>query len=100
MSRNLKARKRLALATSLALAGATIFSSAASAIGVPPIPRDPACDQRMVNECVGTWQSLGYWSYDHCVGHRQCSECPPWFGYMCGVGPNYATAPDKGTRPW
>lgn len=100
MSRNLNARKRLALATSLVLAGGMLFSSAASAIAIPPFPRDPACDQQMVTECVSTWQSLGYWSYDHCVAHRQCVECPPWYGYMCGVGPNYATEPDKGTRPW
>lgn len=100
MSRNLNSRKRRALATSLVLASALMFSSAASAIGKPPIPRDPACDQQMVNECVGTWQAQGYWSYDHCVSHRQCTECPPWFGYMCGVGPNYATEPDAGTRPW
>ena len=100
MSRNLNARKRMALATSLVLAGATIFSSAASAIGVPPIPRDPVCEQQQANACVGTWQAQGYWSYDHCVSHRQCEQCPPWYGYMCGVGPNYATEPDKGTRPW
>jgi hypothetical protein len=100
MSVNLKSRKRLALATSLAIAGATLFSSSALAIAVPPIPRDPACDQSVASACVGTWQSLGYWSYDHCVAHRQCAECPPWYGYMCGVGPNYAPEANRATRPW
>jgi hypothetical protein len=95
-----KTRKKTALALAMALAGAMTFGSAASAIGTPPTPRDPACDQRMVNECVSTWQAQGYWSYDHCVSNRQCTECPPWYGYMCGVGPNYATDPDKATKPW
>lgn len=99
MFKDLNLRKKTALAASMLFAGAMVFSSAASAIGVPPIPRDPACDQFMVNACVSTWQSQGYWNYQHCVAHRQCVECPPWYGYMCGVGPN-ATRPDEATRPW
>jgi hypothetical protein len=98
MFRNLDIRKKTALAASLVLAGAAIFSSAASAI--PPPVRNPVCDQYMANACITTWQVLGYGNYAHCVAHRQCAECPPWYGYMCGIGPNYATEPDLGTEPW
>jgi len=95
-----KLRKITALAGSLALAGAAAFATAASA-RIPP--RDPACDQRVANECVSTWQALGYWNYDHCVGHQQCMQCPPIPGYLCGVGPEgygYATEPDQDPQPW
>jgi hypothetical protein len=52
----------------------------------------------MADACVSTWQSLGYGNYDHCVAHRQCTECPPLWGYMCGIGPNDAAKPDEGTE--
>jgi hypothetical protein len=100
MSRKLNIRKKTAAASALLFAGAMIFSSSASAIGKLPGPRDPVCDQQKANECVSTWQTAGYWNYDHCVASRQCQECPPWFGYMCGVGPNYATEPNKAVRAW
>ena len=97
MFRKLEMTKTRALAASLALAGGAIFATAASA-RIPP--RDPACDQRVAQECVTTWQSGGYWSYEHCVGYQQCMQCPPIPGYLCGVGPEgYATEPDEGTRP-
>jgi hypothetical protein len=98
MIRNLGLKKKMALATSLVLAGATISTAA---FAVPPgwAQRDPVCDQYMANACITTWQSLGYGNYAHCVAHRQCTECPPWWGYMCGIGPN-ATEPDEGTKPW
>ena len=99
MSRKFNIRKRTALAASTLFAGAMIFGSSASAIGTLPFPRDPVCDQQKVTECVSTWQAQGYWSYDHCVSHRQCAECPPWNGYMCGVGPNYAAEPGRATEP-
>ena len=97
MSKKLNIRKTIAVAASLVLASVSAASAA-----VPPgyWDRDPVCDQQQADYCVSTWQSLGYWSYDHCVGHRQCQECPPLWGYMCGVGPDYAAKPDEGTRPW
>lgn len=89
-----------ALAASLVLAGAAIFGSAASA-GIGP-PRDPACDQRVANECVSTWQTKGWSSYQDCVGGQQCLECPPNYGYMCaypGMYDDFAT--ERGTaEPW
>ncbi|MEA3010474.1 MAG: hypothetical protein QOJ91_2166 [Sphingomonadales bacterium] len=91
-----KLGKKTILAASLALAGGAIFGTAASA-RIPP--RDPVCDQRVANECVTTWQSLGFWDYDNCVGYQQCMQCPPIPGYMCG-GLFAATDPDEGTKPW
>ena len=89
--------RKTALAASLALAGAAIFATSASA-RIPP--RDPVCDQRVADECVTTWQSGGYWNYQHCVAFQQCMQCPPIPGYLCGVGPEgYSTKPDEGTRP-
>lgn len=88
-------RKMKAVAASLALAGAGIFGTAASA----QWSRDPVCDQQMADECVTTWESMGYGNYDHCVAHRQCQDCPPLWGYMCGIGPYDAARPDEGTRP-
>lgn len=99
MSRKLN-RKSIALTASLIIAAAASFSTAASA---QKFQRDPVCDQRAANECVSTWQSLGYWNYEHCVGHQQCMQCPPIPGYLCGVGPEgygYATEPDQGPKPW
>jgi hypothetical protein len=97
MSKRLNVRKTLALAASLILVG---VSTAAAAVPPSWWTRDPVCDQQQADYCVSTWQSLGYWDYDHCVGHRQCQECPPLYGYMCGVGPDYAAKPDEGTTPW
>lgn len=96
MSRKRNISRITGLAASLALAGAGIFGTAASA----QWSRDPVCDQQMADECTTTWQAMGYWSYDHCVGHRQCQDCPPMWGYMCGVGPDYATKPDGDAKPW
>lgn len=90
-----KVRKLTALAGSLALAGAMFATSASARIP----PRDPACDQRVANECVTTWQTLGFWDYENCVGYQQCMQCPPIPGYMCG-GLFAATDPDAGTKPW
>jgi hypothetical protein len=84
----------------LALAGAATFGTAASA-KIPP--RDPVCDQSVANECVSTWQSLGFFDYEHCVGYQQCMQCPPTPGYMCGMGPGgygYLTEPNRSARPW
>lgn len=91
--------KRMALAVSLAFAGAAMFGPAASAI---PPPRDPACDQRVANECVGTWQTKGWSSYQDCVAGQQCLECPPSYGYLCpypGMYDYYAAEPAT-TEPW
>lgn len=97
MSKKLNIRRPMAVVAALVLASVSTASAA-----VPPSwwARDPVCDQQQADYCVSAWQSLGYWNYDHCVGHRQCQECPPLYGYMCGVGPDYATKPDAGTRPW
>lgn len=91
--------RKTALAAALALAGASMFGSAASA---QKWQRDPVCDARVANECVSTWQSLGYWDYNHCVAHQQCMQCPPFPGYLCGIGPGdyYAVEPDAAARPW
>lgn len=83
MARKLKTSRITALAASLALAGAGIFGTAASAQN----GRDPVCDQQKADGCVTTWESMGYWSYEHCVMHQQCWDCPPLWGYMCGIGP-------------
>ena len=90
--------KTRALTASLALAGAAIFATAASA-RIPP--RDPVCDQRVANECVNTWQAKGYAQYLDCVANEQCLQCPPNYGYLCGYDPRYpfnsAVKPDQ---PW
>jgi hypothetical protein len=82
MSRKLNIRKITALAASLALAGAATFSTAASA---QKWQRDPVCDQRVTDECATEWQELGYAEYQHCVWGQPCLECPPNYGYMCGI---------------
>ena len=95
-----KVSTKTAVMASLALAGAAIFATAASA-RIPP--RDPVCDARVANECVTTWQAGGYQNYEHCVGYEQCMQCPPIPGYLCGVGPEgygYATEPDQGPDAW
>jgi hypothetical protein len=97
-----KFRKITALAGSLTLAGAAMLATAASA-RIPP--RDPACDQRVANECVSTWQALGYFDYQHCVGYQQCMQCPPIPGYLCGMGPGgweygYSTEPNRDPEAW
>ena len=99
MSRKLNIRKPTALAASLVLAGAAILGSAASA-GIGP-PRDPACDARVANECVGTWQTKGWASYQECVSGQQCLECPPNYGYLCYYPGMYdwATEPTA-AKPW
>ena len=80
----------------MAIAGATTFSTAASA----QWSRDPVCDQQKADACVTTWQALGYWNYEHCVVYTECWECPPLWGYMRGMGPDDAVMPDEGNRPW
>lgn len=97
MSRKLNMRKSTGLAASLMFASATIFGTAASAAKLPP--RDPVCEQQVANACVATWQPLGYGNYQHCVAHQTCMQCPPSYGYLCGIGPN-ATKPDAATEPW
>ena len=59
------------------------------------------CDQQMANACVTTWQSMGYGEL-RALRRRtaNATECPPLWGYMCGIGPYDATKPDVGTRPW
>jgi hypothetical protein len=93
-----KPGKAIALSGSLALAVAATFATAASA-RIPP--RDPVCDQRVANECVGTWQAQGYAQYQDCVANEQCLQCPPNYGYLCGYDPRYpfngAVRPDQ---PW
>jgi hypothetical protein len=99
MSRKLNISKAMTLAAALVLSGAPMFSTAASAQN----GRDPVCDQQKAAGCVSTWQSLGYWNYEHCVMHQQCWYCPPLWGYMCGMGPidgEFAARPDEGTKPW
>jgi hypothetical protein len=97
MSGKFNIRRSMAVAASLVLASVSTASAA-----VPPSwwTRDPVCDQQKADACVTTWQSMGYGNYEHCVAHRQCAECPPLWGYMCGIGPNYAAKPDAGTEPW
>ena len=99
MSKNL--RKATALAVSLVFASATIFGTAASAKGLGP--RDPVCDQRVINECATEWQALGYAEYQHCVWGQPCLECPPNYGYMCGIysypGGGWATR-RVADKPW
>lgn len=100
MSRKLKLRKTTGLVASLVLAGAAILGSAASA-GIGP-PRNPVCDQRVANECVTTWQTLGWSSYQDCVSGQQCIECPPNYGYLCpyaGMYDDWAVEPSA-ARPW
>ncbi len=89
-------RKQTALWASLAIAGAAILSSAASAI--PPRPRDPVCEQNVTNACAVFWQQLGYGSAQQCATVEICMQCPPNYGYLCGVGA--AAKPDTGTEPW
>jgi hypothetical protein len=91
-------RKKTALMASLALAGAAIIATSASA-RIPP--RDPVCDQRVADQCVTTWQSGGYSSYDHCVAYERCMKCPPVPGYLCGSGPGeyFATARNAALEP-
>ena len=98
MSRRLNIRKTMGLAASLVLAGAAIFSTAASAKGLGP--RDPACDQRVINACATNWQVLGYAQYEHCVLGQPCLACPPNYGYLCGIysypGGGWVAEPDTG----
>ena len=90
--------RKLALATSLVLAAATI-GSAASAIG--PRPRDPVCDQNVASGCVVFWQTLGYPTYADCVRLEQCYQCPPSYGYLCGYDPRmYSDPAMKPDQPW
>jgi hypothetical protein len=89
--------KSLKLAVSLVFAGAATFASAAGIGGGQP--RNPVCDQRVANECVGTWQSLGWHSYQACVSGQQCIECPPNYGYLCPYPGMFATTPTA-ARPW
>lgn len=96
---SMKFGKRMALAVSLVFAGATIAGSAATA---RPLPRDPACDQRVANSCVSNWQTLGWPNYELCVGGQQCLECPPNYGYLCptpDIYNEYATEP-AAAKPW
>jgi hypothetical protein len=86
MFRKLSIRKTTALAASLVLASATIGSAASAIAGRP---RDPACDQRVANECVSNYTTWGYPTYSDCVRLEQCYQCPPNFGYLCGYDPRY-----------
>ena len=58
------------------------------------------CDQRVANECVGTWQTKGYPSYQTCVWGQQCIECPPTYGYLCGGPSIYYGAEKRAPKPW
>ena len=100
MARKLRFGKTIGLAASLVLAGAAIVGSAASARIGPP--RDPACDQRVANACVSTWQTLGWSTYQDCVSGQQCIECPPNYGYLCpypGMYDDFVTEPVV-AEPW
>jgi opacity protein-like surface antigen len=91
-------RKKIALATSLVLAAATIGTAASAAA---PRPRDPVCDQRVADGCVVFWQDLGYAQYSDCVSNEQCLKCPPNYGYLCGYDPRFAYDPAiKPDQPW
>ena len=92
-----KINKSLKLAVSLVFAGAATFASAAGIGGGQP--RNPVCDQRVANECVGTWQALGWSSYQTCVSGQQCIECPPNYGYLCPYPGMFATEP-AAPKPW
>lgn len=93
MNRNF--RKTMALAVSLAFAGA------ASAAGIGGgQPRDPVCDQRVVAACATNWQTLGYPSRQTCEWGQPCVECPPNYGYLCGGPWIYQAAEVKAARPW
>ncbi|MEA3053798.1 MAG: hypothetical protein QOG72_2701 [Sphingomonadales bacterium] len=98
MSRKLNVRKTVGLAVSLVLASAAIFVSTASARGLGP--RDPVCDQRVINACATNWQALGYASQQNCALGQPCIECPPNYGYLCGIYSypgSYAAEPDADT---
>jgi hypothetical protein len=84
MLRKFGTRKK-ALAASLALAGAAIFTAPAGARG--PLPPDPACVAQVQNDCNAHWQAYGYHVYDDCVTDQTCKVCNV---YLCG-GIFYAT---------
>ena len=84
------------LAASLVLAGAAIFSTAASAefqYG------SPECRQAAIAECATMWQAYGYPNYADCVLVEPCYACNA--GYICGFYPigGWAVKPDTG-KPW
>lgn len=69
-----------ALAGSLALVGAAILGTAASANWTEP----PAC-QDLVSACTANYQAWGYRNYQECYNHVLCYAC--WGGYLCGYDP-------------
>ncbi len=98
MIRNLGLKKKMALATSLVLACATISTSASAVAGWGP--RNPVCDQQVADGCVVFWQTLGYPTYADCVRLEQCYQCPPNYGYLCGYDPRYVDRAIKPDQPW
>lgn len=92
MSRKLMLGKARALAASLVLAGAAIFSTAASANWTEP----PAC-QDLEAACTANYQAWGYRNYQECYNHVLCYAC--WGGYLCGYDPRDAVKPDT-AKPW
>lgn len=80
MSRKSMVGKTRALAASLALVGAAIFGTAASAQWNDP----PPCDQ-LESECAAKYQTWGYRTYEDCVQHEWCYACAG--GYLCGYDP-------------
>jgi hypothetical protein len=88
MSRKLRMGKTRALAASLALVGAALFSSAASAQYDGP----PGCEQ-LESECAAKYQRWGYATCEACIAGEQCYACFP--GIFRGWDPRlpWFTAP-------
>jgi hypothetical protein len=84
MSRKLILGKIRVVAASLALAGAAISSTTASAYYQAP----SNCFQQVEQECTTEWQAWGYRSYEDCYNHEPCNYCMQY--YHCGWMDYYA----------
>lgn len=85
MSRKLMLAKTRTLAASLVLAGAAIFSSAASA---QYTWGEPGCYQAVESECTTEWQNWGYRNLQDCQRLEPCYYC--LYGYLCGYSDYWA----------
>jgi hypothetical protein len=99
MIRKLNISRTTALAASLALAGASIFGSAASAQH-PDFTSSEECYQYVAAGCAANWQRWGYAQYSDCEWGQYCLICLQ--GYMCGVlsyEVDWAVKPET-AAPW
>ena len=81
MSRKSNLRKTTALAASLALAGGTIFGTAASAQHNPYLASP--CWEQVMSQCEVRWQEWGLTTSSDCAPLEACQVCPGTDGNNC-----------------